>query len=50
MYIDIYIFFLFLFFMSVYVYASLCDFVCIVLFLPFFLRVLSVQYFVVVVF
>ena len=30
-----YIFFLFLFFVSVYVYASLCDFVCIPLLLPF---------------
>ena len=32
---DIYIFFLFLFFVSVYVYASLCDFVCIALPSPF---------------
>ena len=32
---DIYIFFSFSLFVSVYVYVSVCDFVCIVLFLPF---------------
>ena len=32
---DIYIFFLFSLFVSVYVYASVCDFVCIALLLPF---------------
>ena len=32
---DIYIFFPFSLFVSVYVYASLCDFVCIALLLPF---------------
>ena len=32
---DIYIFFPFSLFVSVYVYASMCDFVCIALLLPF---------------
>ena len=45
---DIYIFFPFPLFVSVYVYASLCDFVCIAVLLPFVLR-FSVGFFVVVV-
>ena len=32
---DIYIYFPFSLFVSVYVYASVCDFVCIALLLPF---------------
>ena len=34
-FLNIYIFYPFSLFVSVYVYASLCDFVCIVLLLPF---------------